>query len=119
MGNDVAREPMHDDRDVTAKPLRDEATVWTVTLPAGTMEVKKPGSSYSYKDKTGALAGLTGLSIKISKGTAKIMVKAQGLVLSGVARAALTLSLDFVSGTYSSTARRRFGYKEPKLSTES
>jgi len=26
MGNDVAREPMHDDRDVTAKPLRDEAT---------------------------------------------------------------------------------------------
>lgn len=26
MGNDVPREPMHDDRDVTAKPVRDEAT---------------------------------------------------------------------------------------------
>jgi hypothetical protein len=97
--------------------LRDsDSTVWTATIPAGTMEVKKPGSSYSYKDKSGAIAGITGLSVKISKGTAKIKLKTAALDLSGITRASQKMSFDFVSGTYSSTADREWSFKDPKLS---
>ena len=97
--------------------LRDDATVWTATIPAGTMEVKKAGASYSYKDKTGSIAGITGLTVKISsKGVAKIKLKTGDIDLSGLARSSQTLSLDLVSGTYNSTAEREWTYKSPKLS---
>jgi hypothetical protein len=95
--------------------LRDEATVWTATIPAGTMEVKKPGASYSYKDKTGAIAGITGLSVKISKGSAKIKLKTAGLDLSGLTRESQTLWVDFVSGAFSATMDRRWTFKDPKM----
>ena len=96
--------------------LSDDASVWTATIPAGTMEVKKPGSSYSYKDKTGAIAGITGLKITIAKGSAKISLKTGDVDLSGVARANQTLTLDLATGGYSSTAASEWGFKDPKLS---
>lgn len=97
--------------------LRDDATVWTATIPAGTMEVKKPGASYSYKDKLGTIAGITGLTVKVSsKGVAKIKLKTGNIDLSGIARASQTLALDFEIGTYSSTAEREWTFKDPKLS---
>jgi len=97
--------------------LRDEATVWTVTIPAGTMEVKKPGASYTYKDKLGTNNGLTGLSVKISsKGIAKIKIKTGDIDLSSVARVNQKLALDFAAGTYSSTAEREWTFEDPKLS---
>jgi hypothetical protein len=95
--------------------LSDDASVWTATIPAGTMEVKKPGASYSYKDKTGALAGITGLSVKVSKGTAKIKLKAAGLDLSGLTEESQKLTVDFVSGTYSQSMARRWTYKSGKM----
>jgi len=94
--------------------LRDDATVWTATIPAGTMATKKAGS-YAYKDKTGFFGGITGLSVTISKGAAKISVKAAHLNLSGLTPASQTLSLDFASGSYISTARREWSYKAPNL----
>lgn len=96
--------------------LRDDATVWTATIPAATMEVKKPGASYSYKDKTGAIAGITGLKVKISRGVAKITVKTGDIDLSGLARAGQKLALDLTCGSYSSTAEREWSYAAPKLS---
>lgn len=96
--------------------LRDEATAWTATIPAATMEVKKPGVSYLYKDKTGAISGLTLMKIKIAKGGAKITLKAAGLDLSGIVPGAQKLSFDFQSGTYASTADREWSYKAPKMS---
>ncbi len=97
--------------------LRDsDSTVWTATVPAGTMEVKKPGSSYKYKDKLGAIAGITGLNVKISsKGAAKIKLKTGNIDLSGVAPVDQELAVDFVSGDYSSTAERDFTSKGTKL----
>ncbi len=97
--------------------LSDEATVWTATIPAGTMETKKPGASYTYKNTAGPISGITGLSVKISsKGAAKIKLKAALLDLAALTRESQTLSVDFVSGTYSSTTKRHWSYKEPKLS---
>jgi hypothetical protein len=96
--------------------LRDEATVWTATIPAGTLDVKKAGASYSYKDKTGAISGITGMSVKInSKGFAQIKVKTGDIDLSGLTQASQKLSVDLVVGTYSSTADREWTFKSSKL----
>jgi hypothetical protein len=95
--------------------LSDDVSVWTVTFPAGTMEVKKPGLSYSYKDKTGALAGITGLSVKVSKGAAKIKLKASGLDLSGITEESQKLTVDFTTGTYSQSMARPWTYKSGKM----
>jgi hypothetical protein len=95
--------------------LADDVDVWTVTIPAGTMEVKKAGASYAYKDKTGALGGVTGLSVKISKGAAKIKLKAATLDLSGITEESQKLTVDFVTGTYSQTMARPWVYKSGKM----
>lgn len=96
--------------------LRDDATVWTATIPAGTMDEKKPGASYQYKDKTGVIGGITGLKVKISKGYAKIDVKTGNIDLSSIARADQTMELDVATGAYTSTTAREWTYKSPKLS---
>lgn len=96
--------------------LRDDGTAWTATIPAGSMEVKTPGASYSYKDKAGSIGGVTGLKIKISKGIAKISVKTGKMDLSAVDRADQTLELDLATGAYTSTAKRGWTLKSTKLS---
>ncbi|HEY2772654.1 MAG TPA: DUF3604 domain-containing protein [Candidatus Binatia bacterium] len=95
--------------------ISDDTTAWTVTLPAATMTVKKPGASYSYKDKTGANSGLTGLSIKISKGFATLKIK--GLTdLSSIAKASQALTFELTSGTYDSSVKSDWTFADPKLS---
>ena len=85
-------------------------TIWSATIPSGTMEVKKPGAAYSYADKAGAIGGITGLSIKISKGVAKIGVKVGPADLSALSKANQPLTLEVTSGTWSSTAKRDWAY---------
>ncbi len=97
--------------------LSDEASVWSVTIPAATMQEKKPGAVYQFKDKTGANNGLTDLQIKISKGTATLKLKAGNRDLAGLARAAARISVQLEAGTdYSSTAVNDWAFKDPKLS---
>lgn len=92
-------------------------TVWSATIPAGTMDEKKPGASYTYKDKAGTIAGVTGLVVKISsKGVAKIKLKTGDIDLSALDNVDQQLTLDLVSGDYSSTAERDFTSKGTKLS---
>jgi|GEM_PF-41835 len=96
--------------------LSDEASVWSVTIPAAAMEEKKPGAVYKFKDKTGANNGLTDAQIKISKGTATIKLKAAALDLAGLARASARISVALATGTYDSTAVNDWAFKDPKLS---
>ncbi|HYB99860.1 MAG TPA: DUF3604 domain-containing protein [Candidatus Limnocylindrales bacterium] len=89
--------------------LRDEAGVFTATIPAGTMEVKKPGSKYQYKDPTGAIAGITSLSVKIAgNGSAQIGLKTGDIDLAGLEPSAQTLAIDVTSGSYSATDRHEW-----------
>lgn len=97
--------------------LRDDATAWTATIPAGTMEVKKAGKSYKYKDKAGTIEGITTLGVKISRGTAKITVKTGDIDLSTLTQESQKLDLDLDTGDYSSTAEREWDYKSSKLGT--
>lgn len=97
--------------------LRDsDSTAWGVTIPMGTMETKKPGSSYLYKDKTGAIGGIILMKIKIAKGGAKITLKSAGIDLSGISKATQPLVLDIQTGTYNSSTKREWTYDASKMS---
>lgn len=96
--------------------VRDDATAFTVTIPAGTMEVKKPGAKYLYKDPAGTRSGVTGLQLKISKGKATLKLKTGDTDLSSISRSAQTLSVDLTTSTYSSTTVRDWSFAAPKLS---
>ncbi|HYC54115.1 MAG TPA: DUF3604 domain-containing protein [Candidatus Binatia bacterium] len=89
--------------------VRDEAGFFTATIPAGTMEVKKPGAKYSYKDPAGAIAGITSLNVKIAgNGSALIALKTGNIDLADVDPAAQTLAVDVSIGAYSATARHEW-----------
>src|SRR5205085_10855283 len=95
--------------------LHDDSTTWTATLAGNELTVKKPGS-YQFKDKTGAHSGLTGLTIKVSKGVATIKLKTGDVDLGAfghVAGVPTTLTLDLTSGDYSSTTVREWTYEAP------
>jgi hypothetical protein len=100
--------------------LRDDATAWSATIPAGTMETKKAGASYLYKDKLGTIGGITLLKVTIKKDSAKITLKAGKIDLSGIDRESQKLSFDLTAtdnldSTYTSTAEREWNYKSLKL----
>jgi len=109
----AALDPVHNAITIT---LSDDASVWSVTVPAAVMEEKKPGAVYKFKDKTGANNGLTDMQIKISKGTATMKLKAGLLDLSGLARTSARISVELAAGTYGSTAANDWAFKDPKLS---
>lgn len=102
--------------DDLALAIRDDAVAYSVTVPAGTMAVKKTGAKYLLKDKTGAIGGITTMLLKISKkGTAQIKLKTGNVDLSTIDRDAQALSVDLESGDFSSSTTRDFGYKAPQL----
>jgi hypothetical protein len=82
------------------------------------MNVGKPGSSYSYTNKTGAIAGITSLKIKIAEGGAEIRLKTGHIDLSGIARTNQTLTVKLAVGSYSSTAANEWGFRDPMLAVQ-
>ena len=53
--------------------VTDDDTVYTATIPAGTMIEKKPGTVWTYSDSSGAIDGVRKAQLKISsKGIAKL-----------------------------------------------
>ena len=63
------------DNDLTLS-LVDDDVVYSVTIPAGTMEEKKAGTSWRLIDKTGAVGGISKASLKINgKGNVKFGLK--------------------------------------------
>jgi len=56
--------------------LSDDDTIYSATIPAGTMEEKKPGAVYVLSDSTGATDGIKKATLKInSKGQGKLIIK--------------------------------------------
>ncbi|MEE8311311.1 MAG: DUF3604 domain-containing protein [Candidatus Binatia bacterium] len=63
--------------------VSDDDVIYSATIPAGTMEVKKPGASYVLSDKAGTTDGIKKATLKInSKGGGKITLKTIKLDLS-------------------------------------
>jgi hypothetical protein len=60
-------------------------SIYSVTIPAGAWEIRKPGSKWVYKDDTGAIGGVRRASIsEAAQGTAfKVRLKAMDVSLSG------------------------------------
>ncbi|MEE8311542.1 MAG: DUF3604 domain-containing protein [Candidatus Binatia bacterium] len=62
--------------------LTDDDTIYAATLPAGTMEEKKPGQKWSYSSKDGAIDGIKKATLKLGpKGDAKLVLKTVKLSL--------------------------------------
>jgi hypothetical protein len=71
-----------DTNDITLT-VSDDDTIYTATIPAGTMTVKKPGAVWTYVDKTGALDGISKASVKIAgNGGGKFQLKTIKMDLS-------------------------------------
>jgi phosphoribosylaminoimidazole-succinocarboxamide synthase len=61
----------------------DDDTIYTATIPAGTMTEKKPGRLWVFSDSTGAIDGILKARLKInSKGRAKLSVSTVEMDLS-------------------------------------
>jgi hypothetical protein len=112
-----------DDLDFTGNPLTitlsDDNTIYTATLPAGALVEKKPGRAYQYTDKTGSIAGITSLKIKISAvGTAKVLFAASDLDLSAADKASHDVTVQLTSGAYDHSDTRTWNLVDPELRSE-
>jgi len=63
--------------------LTDNDTIYSATLPAGTMLEQKPGAKWSYSDTDGTIDGIRKATLKISsKGKARLVLRTVKLALS-------------------------------------
>jgi hypothetical protein len=63
--------------------VTDDDTIYTATIPAGTMTEKKPGAVWIFKDPTGAIDGIKRASLKIKgSGQGKLSIATVRLDLS-------------------------------------
>lgn len=63
--------------------VTDDDVIYTATLPAGSMEEKKPGAVWKYVDKTGAIDGVKKALVKIGgKGNVKFALQTVAMDLS-------------------------------------
>lgn len=89
--------------DITLE-LGPETPAWTALVPAGTMEVKKPGRKWILVDREGSVDGLRKFILVVSKkGTAKIKIDARDVDVSGIPAADGKLTLRFASGDFDSS----------------
>jgi hypothetical protein len=62
--------------------LTDDDTIYTATLPAGTMLETKPGAKWLYSDTDGSIDGIRKATLKInSKGKARLVLRTVKLAL--------------------------------------
>jgi len=93
-----ALDPNSEDLAVT---LTDDDTIYAATLPAGTMDEKKPGQKWSYSDKDGAIDGVKKATLKLgSKGEAKLVLKTVKLSLANADATAHFIHSKVVAGSF-------------------
>jgi Protein of unknown function (DUF3604) len=104
------------DADDVALTLRDDDTIYEVTIPAGTM-VKK-GSKYQLTDKTGALGGLKSVTLKVPpSGFKQLVLQTVPIDLSNADRTDHFVEIDLRIGSYHATQNRLWVLKGSKLQT--
>jgi hypothetical protein len=96
--------------------ITDDDTIYSVTFPAGSFEEKKPGRSYSYKDSSGANAGVLAAALRISsKGTGKLKLKVKDVDLANADTSNHRVDVRVVTGAYDQTDSRYWGYESETL----
>ncbi len=105
-----------DTTDITIT-VSDDDTILEATIPAGTMEVKKPGEMWQLKDKAGTYGGIKKAQLKINaaKGSAKLQVKTVKTDLSAADAVDHFIHVSLVSDTFSAEHQRLWTEKNGKL----
>jgi len=104
------------DADDIALTVRDDDTIYDVTIPAGTMVNK--GGKYQLTDKTGALGGLKTVTLKVpTSGFKQLTLQTVPIDLSHADRADHFVEIDLRIGSYQATHSRLWVLKGSKLQT--
>lgn len=89
-------------KDITLT-VSDEDTIYMVTIPAGTMEEKKAGRKWLYKDKEGTLGGLFKAVVKLGKKAgkpARLKFKTTKMDLSNAQKMDHVVDVEIVFGAH-------------------
>jgi len=106
--------------DLTANALTlnvsDDDAVYSVTFPAGSFVVKKPGRAYVYKDSSAALGGVKSAALKINgRGNGKLKLKAKGVDLGNAEASTHRIDVQVVTGAYDEHDSRYWAYEKEAL----
>ena len=105
------------DADAVTLTVRDDDTIYEVTIPAGTLTSKGSGK-YQLNDKAGALGGLKKVMLKVPPaGLRKLVVQTVPLDLSGADRVDHMVEIDLRIGSYQAQHTRLWVLKGTKLQT--
>jgi hypothetical protein len=104
------------DVDDVALTVRDDDTIYDVTIPAGTMVHK--GTKYQLTDKAGTLGGLKSVTLKVpSSGFKQLVLQTVPVDLSHADRADHFVEIDLRIGSFHATHSRLWSLKGSKLQT--
>jgi hypothetical protein len=96
--------------------VSDDDEIYTATLPAGSFEIKAPGTSYQYKDKEGLIDGVKLAQLKITKkGNAKIKFQTVGTDLPNADPSTHRVEVRVTVGDYDEADSRIWELKGTKL----
>ncbi len=99
--------------------VTDDDQIYTATLPAGSFEVKKPGTSYKYKDSDGLIDDVKLVQLKVnSKGVAKIKFQTVNTVLPNADASTHRIDVRLTVGDYDETDSRFWELKGSKLKSQ-
>ena len=105
------------DADAVTLTLRDNDTIYAVTIPAGTM-TNKGGGKYQLKDKAGTLGGLKSVMLKVPpSGLRQLVVQTVPMDLSPADRVDHMVEIDLGIGSYHAQHTRLWVVKGSKLQT--
>jgi len=99
--------------------VTDDDVIYTGTLPAGSFEVKSPGTSYKYRDTTGAIDGIKLAQLKVNtKGVAKIKFQTVNGSLPNADASTHRIDVRLTVGAYDETDSRFWEFKGSKLKSQ-
>lgn len=95
--------------------MTDDDTVYSVTLPAGSFVVKKPGRAYVYKDSAAAIGGVKSAALKINgRGTGKLKLNVKGVDLGNADTSTHRIDVQVVTGAYDQRDTRYWDWTPEK-----
>jgi hypothetical protein len=105
--------------DAISLRVTDDDAIYAATLPAGTMEEKKPGQAWSYVDRNGTIAGIRKAALKLRpNGDARLTVKTIKLSLANADATEHFIHTRISAGTFEAEHMRLWQPKGNKIKPE-
>jgi len=99
--------------------VTDDDTIYTATIPAGTMFETQAGTAWRFKDKTGAIDGIQRVKLRISKGQAKFSIRTVKMDLSNADPGEHFIQTTISAATFSASHSRLWESKKGSLKSRS